>query len=102
MEIGGIIAIVLGVIVLLLIYGLMNSSRKIEKLEDNNNALADYNEQLEEFIKQQSVAIEDSNRRLNEIDDKGFFRSDDEIGWFFSQLKELQENLNQFRVYIKK
>ena len=42
--------------------------------------------------------IEQSRVRLEEIDEKGFFRADDEIGWFFSQIKEIQDNLNNFRL----
>ncbi len=56
------------------------------------------NETLEDFIASQSNINEQSRKRLDEIDDKGFFRSDDEIGWFFSQVKEIQENLNNFRL----
>jgi hypothetical protein len=33
---------------------------------------------------------------LKEIDDKGFFESDDMIGWFFKALKDIQESLNEF------
>ena len=60
--------------------------------------LIEKNESLEDFIASQSTLIEQSRKRLDEIDNKGFFRSDDEIGWFFSQVKEIQENLNNFRL----
>ena len=43
-------------------------------------------------------AIEESDKHLKKIDEKGFFRSDDEIGWFFEQVKTLQSILNEFRV----
>jgi hypothetical protein len=41
-------------------------------------------------------AIEYSNIRLKEVDEKGTFQGDDEIGWFFTNLKELQEALDQY------
>jgi hypothetical protein len=56
------------------------------------------NEQLEDFIAKQSEAIDMCDYRLNIIDEKGSFKSDDEIGWFFSEVKKLQEALNEFRL----
>ena len=56
------------------------------------------NEQLEDFITAQSKAIDNCNRRLKQIDDKGFFIADDEIGWFFKEVKKIQEALNEFRL----
>jgi len=56
------------------------------------------NEILEDFIAKQSEAIDSCNRRLNTIDDKGFFVADDEIGWFFTEVKKIQEALNEFRL----
>ena len=56
------------------------------------------NEELEDFITKQSEAIDYCNRRLNQIDDNGFFIADDEIGWFFTEVKKIQEALNEFRL----
>ena len=38
-----------------------------------------------------------SEKRLQQIDEKGTFKSDDEIGWFFNEIKVLQEGLSQFK-----
>jgi len=56
------------------------------------------NEILEDFIAKQSEAIDSCDRRLKTIDDKGFFVADDEIGWFFTEVKKIQEALNEFRL----
>ena len=56
------------------------------------------NEELEDFIVKQSEAIDYCNRRLNQIDDRGSFIADDEIGWFFTEVKKIQEALNEFRL----
>jgi ABC-type Zn2+ transport system substrate-binding protein/surface adhesin len=56
------------------------------------------NEMLEDFIAKQSEAIDTCDQRLKTIDDKGFFVADDEIGWFFTEIKKIQEALNQFRL----
>ena len=35
---------------------------------------------------------------VEEIDDKGMFRSDDQIGFFFTEVKKIQEALNEFTI----
>ena len=54
------------------------------------------NEQLEDFISKQSEAIQSCDQRLKQIDDKGIFYSDDEIGWFFKEVQKIQDALNEF------
>ena len=54
------------------------------------------NEKLEDFISKQSEAINACDRRLQEIDDKGVFYADDQIGWFFKEVQKIQEALNEF------
>tara|TARA_B100001113_G_scaffold343974_1_gene331843 strand:+ start:464 stop:718 length:255 start_codon:yes stop_codon:yes gene_type:complete len=54
------------------------------------------NETLEDFITKQSDAVNACDQRLKEIDNKGIFYSDDEIGWFFKEVKKIQEALNEF------
>ena len=61
------------------------------------------NQKLEKAVKEQqqyvdslSIVIEQSNDRLKELDDKGMFASDDEIGFFFENIKEIQSILNDF------
>lgn len=60
-------------------------------------------EQLERIVDSQDIyingvsnAINASNIRLEQIDEKGTFHSDDEIGWFFESIKTLQRELNDF------
>ena len=54
------------------------------------------NEALEDFITKQSDAINTCDQRLKEIDDKGIFYADDQIGWFFKEVQKIQEALNEF------
>jgi len=54
------------------------------------------NEKLEDFITKQSEAINACDKRLQEIDNKGVFYADDQIGWFFKELQKIQEALNEF------
>ena len=54
------------------------------------------NEKLEDFITKQSEAIEACDLRLKQIDDKGIFYADDQIGVFFKEVQKIQEALNEF------
>jgi|TARA_Y100001938_G_scaffold124420_1_gene174423 peptidoglycan hydrolase CwlO-like protein len=54
------------------------------------------NETLEDFISKQSEAIEACDQRLKQIDDKGMFYADDQIGFFFKEVQKIQEALNEF------
>jgi uncharacterized membrane protein YukC len=80
---------ILIVLVVTLGYITYNLLRKVEKQED-------IIKEQDEYIKVIVEAIEYSNVRLKEVDEKGAFQGDDEIGWFFQNLKELQEALDQY------
>mgnify|MGYP003625087010 CR=1 FL=1 len=54
------------------------------------------NERLEDFITTQSEAITTCDKRLKELDHKGSFIADDEIGFFFKEVEKIQEALNEF------
>ena len=54
------------------------------------------NERLEDFIAKQSEAIKACDQRLQQVDNKGIFYADDEIGWFFQEVQKIQEALNEF------
>ena len=54
------------------------------------------NERLEDFITKQSEAIVACGVRLNQLDQKGSFVGDDEIGFFFKEVAKIQEALNEF------
>ena len=50
--------------------------------------------QYEEVITQIQSIIEFATKKMKQVDAKGHYESDDETGFFFQQLKELQELLN--------
>ena len=53
-------------------------------------------ERLEDFITKQSEAIVACDVRLKQLDQKGSFHSDDEIGCFFKEVQKIHEALNEF------
>ena len=63
--------------------------RKNNKLE---KALVDQ----QQYIDAISIIIEDSANTIQELDNRGAFEADDEVGTFFKNLKEIQTILNQF------
>ena len=79
----GILVILLGV----LGYATLNLLRKNETAEDLIIGYLGYLERL-------SQVIELTDEKLKKLDNKGSFKSDDEIGFFFNQVMELQKNLN--------
>lgn len=85
-----IIFIILGIIILILGYTTFNLLNKNEKLEDIVLS-------QEEFVTHLQGIIKFSSNKLKEIDERGIFESDDEIGWFFSQIKYIDTLLSQFK-----
>ena len=68
----------------------------IRSLIIKNEKLDDILKYYEDFISKQSEAINVCDKRLQEIDDKGVFYADDQVGWFFKELQKIQEALNEF------
>ena len=83
--------IILSVIVVILGYTTYNLLRKNEKQEDILAGYLDYLDKL-------SRVIEVSDEKLKSIDARGTFESDDEVGFFFQQIKGLQDILNDFQL----
>lgn len=50
----------------------------------------------QQYIDAISIVIEDSANTIQELDARGAFEADDEVGTFFRNLKEIQNVLNQF------
>lgn len=89
-----IIVLILGLS--LSIYGNYNLVRNNEILEtDLEEQNKDYQELYDKVVKFQKV-VDDANRKLKEIDYKGSFESDDEVGFFYIELKKIQQELNEF------
>ena len=87
-----IILVNVGIFLLLgFFYVIWNMLRKNEKLEDMNIAQDNY-------IQQISTIMSESNKKIKEIDSKQIFQSDDEIGWFFQGIKEIQEYINDYNI----
>ena len=83
--------VILSVIVVVLGFTTINLLRKNEKQED---ILLGYLKYLDNI----SRVIEVSDEKINKLNIKGSFESDDEIGFFFKTIKQIQDILNDFNI----
>lgn len=81
--------IILSLAVVALGYTTFNLLRKVEKQEDILSSYLTYLDRL-------SRVVEVSDEKLKQVDARGTFKSDDEVGFFFQQIKGLQDILNEF------
>tara|TARA_R100001163_G_scaffold16834_1_gene15145 strand:- start:11541 stop:11825 length:285 start_codon:yes stop_codon:yes gene_type:complete len=82
---------ILSILVGILGFTTINLLKKNEKQED---ILAEYLNYLDQL----SRTIEASDKKLKEVDAKGTFKSDDEVGYFFKSIQSIQSILNDFKV----
>jgi len=86
----GIIAIVLWVATIIgyVIRNLMVQNEKLTRLVEERDI----------YINNLDAVIEDITKRLQEVDNRGTFASDDEVGFFFNSLKQMSETLNVYKI----
>ena len=81
--------VLLSILVVTLGFTTYNLLKKNEKQED---ILAGYMTYLNKIYD----TIELAEKKMMEVDAKGSFKSDDEVGFFFEQIKTIQTALNSF------
>lgn len=77
-----IVEIILLVLLIICLYIIYNLNKKTEQYET-----------WFESIREQ---VSDTNVKLNEIDVRGSFSSDDEIGFYFKYIQSMQNNLSKY------
>jgi hypothetical protein len=82
---------ILSVLVVVLGFTTFNLLKKNERAED---VIVSYEKHINEI----DEVIQFINKRVQEIDAKGTFSSDDEVGFFFERLKLLDELLKEYRL----
>ncbi len=84
--------IIVGILVgfsIILSYIIYNLLKKVEQYEDITVDQAEYLQNI-------SNLIGDSQKHLQKLDENGVFESDDEVGYFFEQMKYVQDELNRY------
>ena len=77
--------------ILLVISGvaLRNLLIKVERYEDITVDQTKYLQNISDVIR-------DSQKHLQSLDERGIFQSDDEVGYFFEQMKNVQKELDRY------
>ena len=86
-----ILVIILSILVLALGYIVFNLNRKVIKQESIIEFQVGYLRNVAYLINESKIYVE-------QLDEKGTFRSDDEVGVFFDFMKEIQETINDYRL----
>ena len=81
------------ILFLLSVLIIINLLTKVELYEDTFEKILPTLENLR-------LKIIESNKRIKELDNTGGFESDDEIGFFFTVVKGIQQDLNQIILNI--
>ena len=87
--------IILSILVIILGYTTINLMRKNEVAED---IVVNYLQYLDRI----SRIIEVSEKKIKQVDIKGSFEGDDEVGFFFKTIKDIQNILNDFNIKKEK
>lgn len=75
-------------------YVIWNLMKKVEKLESMIDVQEKYIMDFYDLVKQSEI-------KIKEIDSNQLFQSDDEVGFFFQNLKTIQEALSDYIKFIK-
>jgi hypothetical protein len=94
------IILILSLLVVVMGFTTFNLLRKVERYEDELNKRQDAIISYQEYINGLGSTVEFMNKRINEIDAKGTFKSDDEVGFFFDRLKILNDMLRPYNVKL--
>jgi hypothetical protein len=88
--------VILSITVVILGYTTFNLLRKNEKQEDEIEKQQIILMSYLAYLNKISDIIENSSKKLDEVDQRGAFKSDDEVGFIFEQIKTIQSILNAF------
>ena len=84
-----VLSIILGILLLVSLIALRNLLIKVEKYEDVVQDQVNYLQNI-------SNTITESKKHLQNLDERGVFQSDDEVGLFFESMKSIQEELDRY------
>ena len=76
-------------LLILLVYIIRNLLIRNEKYEDVVRDQVQYLQNI-------SDAVGEGQKHLEKLDERGVFQSDDEVGYFFEQMKTIQNELDRY------
>ena len=84
-----VLSIILGILLIVSVVALRNLLIKVEKYEDVVQDQVQYLQNI-------SKTITESQKHLQNLDERGVFQSDDEVGFFFESMKTVQQELDRY------
>ena len=90
----------LSLLVVVLGFTTFNLLRKVEQSEDELKRRQEAIISYQEYINGLGSTVEFMTKRIDEVDAKGTFKSDDEVGFFFERLKMLNDMLRPYDVKL--
>lgn len=96
MELLILLTILLGIGLTISLYFNYNLFKNFNTLEENYNELEKIGGEHEKFILSLRSKVLQSNSQLRQIDRSGSFESDDEVGFFFKELKEIISDISNY------
>ena len=79
----------LGLLLIVSMFAIYNLLIKVEKY-------VDVVQDQVQYLNNISATIAEAKMHLQKLDESGTFQSDDEVGYFFKQLQNVQEELNRY------
>ena len=92
--------IILLVAVVILGFTTFNLLKKVERYEDELNKRQEAIISYQDYINGLGSTVEFMIKRIDEVDAKGNFKSDDEVGFFFDRLKMLNDMLRPYNIKL--
>jgi predicted Holliday junction resolvase-like endonuclease len=79
------------IIIFFLIRALYLKNKKLEELLQTQD----------KYLREMYDTLKYTEQRIKSIDVNGIFQGDDEVGFFFKAIKEVQDNLSEYIKFIK-
>lgn len=89
------ISIILAGLLVLSVWGNWNLINKNESMDEDIQEQEEYLANITSWVEEFRNRINLGHKRINEVDKKGSFSSDDEVGFAFQVIKETIEDLNE-------
>jgi len=81
-----------------LFYRLITKAKNLEKALNERDEII---KKQTEYLLSIYEAVNLAEKKIIEIDEKQIFQGDDEIGWYFKLIKDIQSHLFEYTKYIK-
>lgn len=90
----GLFLILLIIVLGVSIYINVNLYNKVQRYEDEFEDAEKYVDELSSYVYSMQENAANALRRMKEVDRKGAFESDDEVGYIFTEIKKIVTELN--------